>query len=117
MDNMTRWLALGERGLSSDSIALTTLGAHPSEYRMACWPHDSGDLRRCLLLLEAVPEAREKGLDVLAARYPQWAALAAIWDELEETLRDEIGETLPRFFGSAPRTGELMTEALGPTPV
>ena len=115
MDNMTRWLALGERGLSSDSMALTTLGADPSEFRQGCWPHDVGDLRRCVLLVEAVPETREKGIEVLATLYPQWAALAAIWDELEETLREEVGETLPDFHWTAPRTGALMDKALGPS--
>lgn len=110
MDNMTKWLALGERGLSSNAIAMTTLGVHPSEYRVS-WPHDDGDLRRCLLLIEQVPETRSKGVDVLAKRYSQWAALANIWDELEETLRDEIGEALPPR-GSAPRTYALIREAL-----
>ena len=112
MDNMTKWLALGERGLSSNAIAMTTLGVDPSEHGWGCWPHDVGDLRRCLLLVEAVPETREKGLNVLAELYPQWAALAAIWDELDETMRDEIGEDLPQFFGRMPRTGALLTEAL-----
>ena len=107
---MTMWLAVGERGASSNAIALTTLGLHPAGHD-ARWPLDPADLRRCLLLLEAVPETREDGLLVLAKRCPKWAALVRIWDCLSETLRSEIGETLPRR-GSAPRTYALMQEAL-----
>ena len=107
---LTMWLALGERGLSSEAIALTTLGEHPTGYR-ASWPYDPSDLRRCLLLLEEAPETREKGLLVLAKRCPRWGALVNIWDRLSETLRSEIGESLPPE-GSAPKTYALMREAL-----
>ena len=110
--SMTMWLAIRERGLSSEAIALTTLGLEPTGYR-ASWPLDPADLRRCLLLLEAVTETREKGLLVLAKRCPRWAALVEVWDRLSETLRSEIGESLPQR-GSAPRTYALMKEALGP---
>jgi len=108
--SITMWLATGERGISSNAIALTTLGLHPTGHD-AWWPLDPADLRRCLLLLEAAPETREDGLLVLAKRCPRWAALVKVWDRLSETLRSEIGETLcPR--GSAPRTYALMREAL-----
>ena len=109
--SITMWLSLGERGISSEAIALTSLGVQPIGYR-ASWPHDPGDLRRCLLLLEEVPESCEKGLVVLAKRCPKWAALVNVWDRLSETLRSEIGETLPQY-GSAPKTYALMQEALG----
>ena len=106
------WLASGERGLSSEAIAITTLGAYVTG-RRAAWPLDSADLRRCLRLLEEVPEAREKGLKVLAERHSEWDALESIWDRLSATLRSEIGDTLlPRR--SAPKTYELMKEALSP---
>ena len=108
--SMTMWLAVGERGLSSEAIALTALGLEPTGYR-ASWPHDPADLRRCLLLLEAVPETRRNGLQVLAKRCPKWAALVEVWERLSETLRSEVGETLPQR-GSAPRTYALMREAL-----
>ena len=62
--SITMWLALGERGISSEAIALTALGVHPIGHD-ASWPHDPGDLRRCLLLLEEVPETRNNGLLVL----------------------------------------------------
>ena len=59
--SITMWLALGERGISSEAIALTALGVHPIGHD-ASWPHDPGDLRRCLLLLKEAPETRENGL-------------------------------------------------------
>ncbi len=108
--SITMWLAVGERGLSSEAIALTTLGLRPTG-RRASWPLDPADLRRCLLLLEAVPETRENGLLVLAKRCPRWAALVKVWDRLSETLRSETGENLPPR-GSAPKTYALMQEAL-----
>ena len=108
--SMTMWLAIGERGISSNAIALTTLGLRPKGLD-AWWPVDPADLRRCLLLLEKVPETRENGLLVLAKRCPKWAALVKVWDRLSETLRSEIGETLPPG-GSAPKTYALMQEAL-----
>ena len=108
--SITMWLALGECGISSKAIALTALGVHPIGHD-ASWPHDPGDLRRCLLLLEEAPETRENGLLVLAKRCPKWAALVNVWDVLSETLRSEIGDTLLPY-GSAPRTYALMEEAL-----
>ena len=111
--SITMWLAVGERGLSSEAIALTALGVHPIGHD-ASWPHDPGDLRRCLLLLEKVPETREDGLLVLAERCHKWAALVKVWNRLSETLRSETGENLPPR-GSAPRTYALMREALDST--
>ena len=111
--SITMWLAVGERGLSSEAIALTTLGLRPTGLR-ASWPHDPADLRRCLLLLEKVPETREDGLLVLAERCPKWAALVKVWNRLSETLRSETGENLPPR-ASAPETYALMREALDST--
>ena len=106
---ITEWLAVGERGISSEAIALTALGERPTGCR-ASWPRDPSDLRRCLLLLDASPEARDDGLLILAERCPEWAALVNVWDRLSTTLRSEIGETLPPL-GSAPKTYALMLEA------
>ena len=108
--NIATWLIEGERGLSSEAIARTALSGRPSGFRES-WPYDASDLRRCLLLLEQAPEAREAGLVVLARRWPEWAALVNVWDDLSETLRSEIGETLPPE-GSAPKTYASMKEAL-----
>ena len=111
--SIATWLAVGERGLSSEAMALTALGERPTGFR-ASWPLDPADLRRCLLLLEEAPETLEDGLLVLAKRCPKWAALVNIWDRLSETLRSEIGETLPPR-GAAPRTYALMQESLDST--
>lgn len=55
--DLVRWLAIGQRGRSSDAIVnhLTgALGGEDAEDRFA-FPHDPDDLRRCRLLLEQVP--------------------------------------------------------------
>lgn len=108
--SITMWLALGERGISSEAIALTALGVRPTGLR-ASWPHDSADFRRCLLLLEEAPETFDDGLLVLAKHCAKWAALVKVWDLIAETLRSEIGMSLTRC-APAPRTDALIREAL-----
>ncbi len=108
--NIATWLIEGDRGLSSEAIARTALSGRPSGFRES-WPYDPSDLRRCLLLLEQAPEAHENGLLVLAKRCPKWAALVNVWHDLSETLRSEIGVTLPPG-GRAPKTYASMKEAL-----
>ena len=106
--SITYWLAHGERGLSSEAMAFTTLGETPR----ADHPHDPADLRRCLLLLDAVPETWQGGVMVLAKRSPHWAALARIWLSLVETLRLEVGPDFLAATGHAPLSYRLMRAAL-----
>jgi hypothetical protein len=51
-----------------------------------CYPHDGGDLGRCIGLLDAVPEYRER-LAEMKAIGPEWAALIDHWPELEARWR------------------------------
>ena len=46
------------------------------------YPIDNGDFGRCCSLLKAVPEFRERIVE-MAERSKQWAALVACWDELK----------------------------------
>ena len=108
-DQLTDWLAYGERGLSSESIAYVTLG-HEPKGRMVEHPFDPADLRRCLLLIEKVPACRE-AVGVLAKASPQWAMLWGMWDALSSNLREEIGADLPAM-GMAPKTYGMMRAAL-----
>ena len=110
---IAKWLAEGERGISSEAIAITTLG-HDVTGNNASTPRDPADLRRCIQLLEQVPEAR-KGLEKLAAQHIHWTILVVHWDILEVALRAEIGDDL-EVPSSAPVTYSLMKYLDGKVP-
>ena len=93
-ERLLEWYATGERGLSSEAIARTTAGLSMGNGRDSRVPLDAADLRRCVLLLRAVPEAYENGVLVLAAKYRNWRELAAVWPQLERTLTGEMGQDL-----------------------
>lgn len=76
------WLAQGERGMSSEAIFSNLTGTTIGDRDDAdAHPHDPADLRRCRLLLEAVPSLQAK-LPSMAAVSPVWGRLVDAWDEL-----------------------------------
>jgi len=104
-DNMLRWLLTGCVGASSKAMA-----AHLCGFPCAGdWPSDPDDFARCLMLLDAVPEARAE-LHRMAEVNRYWAALVARWDEIETTFRSET--ITPRVWFAAPKTLRLMREVL-----
>ena len=107
------WLDDGEVGISSKAIALTAArgAAHKGrKYALGDYPHDPDDLRRCVLLLDRIPQARDLAFPVLVQRCPYWAALIPQWDRLVGMLREELEE----WTGLAPRTYEAMRAILDP---
>ena len=111
-ERLLRWYTNGETGLSSKAIAGTASGYFLTDSAGFNVPHDPSDLRRCVLLLRAAPEAREKGLMVLAEKYPLWAELASIWDDLVAMLIEETNEDLHSNRMGAPQTQVMMRHAL-----
>jgi hypothetical protein len=100
---ITEWFCTGEVGSSSKAMAACIGGAEAGTSH----PLDPDDLRRCVLFLQAVPEARQhmpkvRGLSV------KWAKLVDNWDELEKTLLAEMAGG-----NDAPKTWELMEKVLG----
>lgn len=80
------WLAGGDSGMSSKAICHHMLG-------MKCdrsYPLDPSDLGRCLRMLELFPEWKAR-IGEMASYSPQWAGLAARWDELAAMMADEVG--------------------------
>ena len=72
------WLKHGERGTSSEAI-FSHLTGIPITNRL--WPPaDSGDLRRCRLLLKTVPEFQVRLHEM--AELPAWGDLIANWDAI-----------------------------------
>jgi hypothetical protein len=79
-----KWAATGDAGTSSKAILATMVGKPPKT--RFCYPHDGGDLGRCIGLLDAVPEYRERMVEMTAIG-PEWAALVDHWSELEAMYR------------------------------
>lgn len=98
------WFANGERGSSSEAIACVLAGIERKEYDNH--PYDPSDLRRCMLLLDAVHGSREH-LDKVAQLSGSWAALIENWSELENLLREEMAAG-----NRAPKTYTRMKEIL-----
>jgi len=81
-----QWAASGNTGTSS-KVLLGVMVGKPPKSRF-CYPHDGGDLGRCVALLDAVPEFRAR-LGEMAAVGPEWAALVTHWDELDAMYRKD----------------------------
>lgn len=96
------WLANGETGLSSETMAFTALGVHREKPRH---PLDPDDLTRCVKLLVRCPSVRD-AFPQIAALSAQWAALIGEWDEIVALLLSEV----PTLRGRAPRTYQRMKE-------
>jgi len=88
------WLEHGERGISSDTM-FTVLSGGPLHLREHVGhPHDPADFRRCHLLLEAVPEWREKLIEMKPIS-PVWVSLVDDWDKLTEMLLEQLESGKP----------------------
>lgn len=83
------WLASGDTGMSSKTIAKCAIGRKPDHD----WsiPYDSDDFSRCYRLLQLIPELRGV-LPVLAQKFPMWAPLVAEWDELTAMYEQDQAE-------------------------
>jgi len=106
---LNHWLMFGERGLSSEAIAMKLVyGRVNGGFND---PSDPADFRRCELLLRQVPELRAE-FHRMAEVSTRWAALVERWDELVALIEEEfpkVWEPLNyRSGGSAPRTFKLM---------
>ncbi len=76
------WLCQGRVGASSRCMAAHLTGMqHDSSH-----PHDAGDFNRCLDLLDAVPDLRER-LSKMSDVNAYWAALVSDWDRIEDLVR------------------------------
>jgi len=105
----TIWLALGERGRSSNAMFRVLSGASTDSgdrHGDDAHPLDPADFRRCRLLLEQVPALR-KDLSRMAAVSPVWKALVDHWDELSRTMDEETPQWRVRA-GSSPNTYAML---------
>jgi hypothetical protein len=95
------WAVTGNTGISSLAIARRALGAPGQIVANERPPSDLGDLRRCLLLIEAAPGARI-GLTRLAREHGgAWWGLNKHWRALTRRAKAE-GMLGPRWWMPAP---------------
>lgn len=111
-DGADEWLNSGEQGLSSKSIfsyltGLNILGS----WSVWGWatPSDPADLRRCILLLDAVPDFRER-LILMATASDKWAIAVRHWEELETLFKSECPNWNTKEYWKAPKTFERMKQ-------
>lgn len=107
------WLANGERGVSSNSLlsVMYDIDALGDGCRDA--PHDPADLRRCRLLVDALPDGRTRLLsvsNVLATARSRVAILKTIehWDVLCAVMDAEVPDYRHPEGRSAPKTYAAM---------
>lgn len=105
------WLRAGERGISSETIFARMTGVPVGQSTWA--PSDPADLRRCRLLLEAVPSFAAR-IQEMADVGRGWGLLVPHWDRLC-ALMDEEAPDWRNGVGEAPKTFALMNELLGMT--
>ena len=105
-----QWLATGQKGLSSECMALWLAFSQRAEPYP---PQDPADLNRCLLLLQAAPGLRPE-LPRMAEVSGDWAKLIARWEEVEALFLEEAGLGWTKS-NLAPRTYKLMREILKET--
>lgn len=111
-EDAVKWIAVGERGSSSDAVFLKLAGIRPHGMSgdTTAHPRDIDDLRRCRLLLEQVPELAAR-IGNMSGVSREWTALISKWDEICRTM-DEEAPGWRDGKGSSPNTNALMRGCL-----
>lgn len=102
------WFCSNDTGMSSKCIAAALSGVKPEDIRHPGTPSDPADLGRCLRLLERFPEWKPRMAE-MATVSKQWAAVIPYWDEVSQSMIDEVGIDWSKGK-SAPKTYNLMKE-------
>jgi len=100
-------MAAKQLGQSAQCMAFQLLSI-PTEN--TSHPSDPADFNRCLRLLNAVPELRER-IPHMANVSAYWAAVAKHWDDIEATFLGEVGYDWSKG-SKAPVTFKLMKSVL-----
>lgn len=118
-EKIADWLLDGEVGESSRAMAEASIGrterkrwaGHDNYF---AYPYDPDDFRRCLLLIERIPEIEDKAFAVLRKAHRPWPCLVGRWDEIKKLFLEEWGPE--RNSKSAPKTYALMNKITRPEP-
>lgn len=108
------WVLDGSTGLSSLCIWGHMTGTR-TEGHTTHYPNDLADFNRCLLLLEIMPEWRER-MHEMKAHGPFWSALADVWEELTHLFLEDHGlnwlKKDPQKRAKESRAGILLAQTL-----
>lgn len=108
-----RWLAVGERGMSSEALFTRLSGIEVDDDASHLHPADPDDFRRCRLMLESVPALASR-LQIASDLSATWAALIAAWPELCGLMDEESPDwRSPTRTSRANRLYERMRELQG----
>lgn len=110
----TKWLASGERGMSSEAMFTHLTGVKcGDDWGFDSIPYDPSDFRRCQLLLEQVPELHPI-FPRMAEVSPKWAALVQAWPNIVKAMDEEVPEWREGRSGkSCPTAYQLIKQAIG----
>ena len=75
-------------GMSSEALAYFLATGDKSRHGLS-YPRDPSDFNRCMIMLEWVPELKER-LPLIAKECPIWAELVKNWEWLEITVKAEF---------------------------
>lgn len=104
-----KWMGKGNVGISSATMAAIACSLDRPIYGSHFGkPHDPSDLRRCMLLVDEIPEIRDH-FPAIAEKCPALSPVLEKWDELIACLRSEIASGT----GRAPKTYAMMEEIQG----
>ena len=103
---LAQWFATGSVGTSSKAIALWLSAGVRGDGP----PSDPSDLSRCLALLDAIPEWKDR-VGEMASAGERWVPFAERWAELVALFNEEKAGQDRAW--SAPRTYKLMQELHG----
>jgi hypothetical protein len=106
------WIVGSDTGTSSKAIWAHMMGATKTPGHCGwSYPSDSDDFGRCARLLRLVPAWRARTGE-MSPRSPQWAALAAHWDELTELYETStISQPGGRYLRHSVRMREILKGA------
>lgn len=105
---LAEWFAGRGVGTSSKAIALWLAAGVRSDGP----PSDTSDLKRCLALLDAIPEWKSR-MGEMAEAGERWKPFAERWPELVSLFVAEKAEAEKAGRDSAPQTYALMQELRG----
>lgn len=108
-----KWLAHGERGVSSNAIFSHLTGVDATGMSGFDVPWDPSDFRRCRLLLEQVPEIADR-IGEMRSVSPAWAGIVDHWSDICRAM-DEEAPYWREPVGGEPtdKTYELIKRATG----
>jgi hypothetical protein len=110
-ENAIRWLATGERGLSSNTLFTFLTGVDAECGSGHHYPRDTSDFKRCRRIIVMCPELLEH-LHKVSEAGPEWAGIAEKWDELTAMMDSEAPNWLESKYWRAEATNAMLREII-----